>query len=232
MITEAWAPVCDLLFLSRPPAILRRVRTIVVDAIDAMAWTRTLAHVLNKLRVIVPAFTDGNSAPSVVRVANRLRIPAARAHHQPGVIRAAVRFAVRVVDFRDGLVSRAPATLSDAAPKGARRWSADDRAAIAVAGPAAFVVRVIRSAGYNEEPTESQAGQVRFILRATAAARRVVAGRQRAAPHDRFDATIASAQPRSYSISSDRLRHRDESPKSLVCGYAHRPIITAGSMKR
>lgn len=61
-----------------PPAVLRSVRTIVVDAVDRVQAARPGAHVrVEGLEAVAPAFAHGDAAAAPIRVVRRSWIQAA-----------------------------------------------------------------------------------------------------------------------------------------------------------
>lgn len=79
-------PVAHLLRMRRPSAVLRRVRPVVVDALDrVLGWTRS--HVCEKrIERLAPAVTDCDTASAVELVIASIRIQAARLHGLPRAV--------------------------------------------------------------------------------------------------------------------------------------------------
>lgn len=76
------APVTDLLLLSRPSAVLRRVAKIVVNSIQGRAcWL--WSHVGVEGTEGIPLFADRNAATSIVFVSGIPDIGAATPHRHP-----------------------------------------------------------------------------------------------------------------------------------------------------
>ena len=103
-----------------PSAVLRRVARIVIDAIKAMAVTRSAAHVRQEVLVQAPSFANGDAAPSVVNVVSVIPVVAAAQHRGPrSVLRtllAVAAFAVAQVAnfafFAHHLSAEAPTGLA------------------------------------------------------------------------------------------------------------------------
>ena len=66
-----------------PSAILRRVRTVVVDAVNRVLQRRSRSHVGVERGVVVPALADGNASAAVARIFVMLGIQASLPHRQP-----------------------------------------------------------------------------------------------------------------------------------------------------
>jgi hypothetical protein len=80
------ARVAGLFFLGRPTAILRRVRTVVVDALNRLAWL-TRPHVeIERHEVVKPTFAHGDPAPAVVGVRLVFRVVAALLNAAPALV--------------------------------------------------------------------------------------------------------------------------------------------------
>ncbi len=76
--------IAHVLGARHPSAIFRRVRTIVVNAINLMMRTWARPHVSKKcLKGTFPPFANSNSAPAVIRVGPDFWICAPRTHRCP-----------------------------------------------------------------------------------------------------------------------------------------------------
>lgn len=109
--TKALRPLCDrqreasmrqvsrtstissLLCLRGPSAVLRRVRSVVVNALNTgTAWR--LAHVVCKRIELTPSLTYGDAAATVVREPRRVRVAASIDKSAPDVMQARMRATV------------------------------------------------------------------------------------------------------------------------------------------
>jgi hypothetical protein len=69
-----------------PSTVLRRVRAVVVDAVEAMSIRRTYAHVREELFECVPSAVDRDTSASVVVKGGAPLIAASVQHLRPGVV--------------------------------------------------------------------------------------------------------------------------------------------------
>lgn len=159
------APIVALFLQCRPSAILWRVRTVVVDAIQlAPRWL--WPHVgEERAEVVTPAVTHGDAASAPVRVARVSGVVTARFRVAPGVIlwrATASWFAPMFRASRDrdisGQTSAAAAqTVSQVSPS-----YGSQGAAVASAQPLRISrgLRLLASAMKHAPASESLAGQV------------------------------------------------------------------------
>jgi hypothetical protein len=74
--------IISLLSSSRPSTIVGRVSAFVVDAVErAISWSFT--HIGDKVPKVVPAFANGNTAPSVIFVGLVFFVAAPIVHAEP-----------------------------------------------------------------------------------------------------------------------------------------------------
>lgn len=91
--------VAFIALLSRPvapPAIFRRVRRIVIDAIQRLAWRR-LSHISDKVRVIMPPITNDNTSGAIIFILRKIFVIASLFHAAPDFITSWVLFFVSTV---------------------------------------------------------------------------------------------------------------------------------------
>ena len=84
--TSARSLVSALLALGCPSAIARLVVTVVVNAVYRVLSRWPRPHVGQEVLKLLPALTDSNAAPAVVRVLVAFGVVAALTHSVPGVV--------------------------------------------------------------------------------------------------------------------------------------------------
>lgn len=135
---ERLRSLVPVLFTARRPfAIIRRVRAVVVDAIDRMFGTGAWTHVLSKVgEGMQPTIADSNASAAIVGVMWRARIQAAVFHRAPTAVFQRIRAAVPRDAFFGEASTTARATLAHIAQR-----AYDLTAAIAAKQPAAMILR-------------------------------------------------------------------------------------------
>ena len=112
----SWAAILHLLSVSGPAAIIRRVRSVVVDPFDRMAcWSWT--HVMHEIcEASTPAFADRYPSLAVVVIAVVIWIGAAGFHASPNEVFVSAGSSMRAVSVNAPFTLKASATLSSACP--------------------------------------------------------------------------------------------------------------------
>ena len=104
-----------LLGQCRPAAVLRRVWSVVIDAIDGMSWRRARTHVLKELREISePRLVDVDATASIVGIPRVGWIAAAFPHIEPRLVFGTARESVCRASGLDALSLYASTALRDA----------------------------------------------------------------------------------------------------------------------
>lgn len=106
---ERVSAVSNLLCISGPAAIFGRVRTIVVDAVDAVFRSRSLSHICEEVGKVIPSLANSDSSPAVLWVGAVIDIPAPTVNSEPDFMRRGQGCAVRAVGFLNALKTQAPA---------------------------------------------------------------------------------------------------------------------------
>jgi len=166
------APPCDetrfphisrLLCARRPSAVLRRVVTVRINAIDRSACERSRTHVAEKrLKVIAPLWADADAAATVVAVVGPPHAVTATSHVHPRcVLGRSLSGLRRAMDCRprtQGFDVQAAATADSAGPK-RPRINSSRVAAVAATLPVWFR-SLFLGAFYDSEATESVSSQI------------------------------------------------------------------------
>jgi hypothetical protein len=154
------AAVCGLLLRRCPTAVLGRVRTIVIDAINRMADGRSFAHVLEEcLEAITPAIAYCNSARAIFGIIASTRIQAAVLESLPSRVFNRVRHAVCAVGFSNALQPETAAGHDSLS----QMVLADGHAipAITATNPCSVPDGRWPSLSKHKQPTESVSSQIR-----------------------------------------------------------------------
>lgn len=92
LIASARPSVLRLLGVAGPSAIVRRVRSVVVDALKRQSRGWTPPHIGHEIGKGQPSVTDRNASTSVVVECLRRRVSTALQHRLPYVVLGAMRF--------------------------------------------------------------------------------------------------------------------------------------------
>lgn len=152
--------IIRLLLWCGPPAILRKIPQIIVDAVDTIfrAWTR--AHIVNEVfGAILPSFANGNTSTSIECVALRSRIGAAVNHRVPTVISRYVTKTKSCVSFRELLTMQATTALGFAMNHVVYVGN-DFVAAITCKQPSGDIATVFANVTNSDKASESLAGNI------------------------------------------------------------------------
>lgn len=141
-----------------PAAILRRVRAVVVNPVDAMARRRTWSHVSVKVCEGLPSFTDSNSACAVTMIFLIGRIGASSAHATPRRVAGHVVQSVRTTRRSVCFLSQASARSLVSGPKVDARYP-DSLAAIADTVPPKVLLVGFRRRILDSQPAEFLTGR-------------------------------------------------------------------------
>lgn len=149
--------IAALLDMSSPPAIIRTIWAVIVDAVQRVRRGWRGSHVCKEVGKVIPALTDRDSASTVPSIRRRMNVIAAMAHVHPNSKFAADRPIGRLTVLRLGFDNRrkpkAPATLFSSVSKllcGGLRFVS----AIACASPL-HQVATIRGLFNNRQSTEA-----------------------------------------------------------------------------
>lgn len=152
-----FARVQNLLSARSPSAVVRRIRAVVVDAVDRMVlrWPRT--HVGKKVSErVAPTFADENASASVVGIGDVVPVVAASVHGHP---RQMFRRVCQTVRSRGANKSLAPKAATT--PRSLSEFCSPDLGlcpTIALAQPEQLAVD--RSAAQRNESAEALSGYV------------------------------------------------------------------------
>jgi hypothetical protein len=100
--------ISTLLSTCRPSAVVRRIRAIVVDAVQAIS-DRARTHICKKIKERSPAIYDGNSSSAIVIKAIVVRISAALDHVVPDPYFTFRKFVFALLTFVEEFSSQAAA---------------------------------------------------------------------------------------------------------------------------
>lgn len=142
-----------LFFPCRPSAIVRRIRTVVVYAVNRMAHRRSLAHVLSERLKIQPLLANTDASSAVAWKHSRVRIKASTFHCSPHVIHGGLRTAVSAPSRGRDFFSEAPATVAFSASQ-LRSRNMSNLAAFASANPCRLIVDLEICSANNDESSE------------------------------------------------------------------------------
>lgn len=164
-----WPPIARLLRTSRPPAVIRLVVAVVVDAIKRVLPRRLLAHVREeRLEAAAPTIADRNAATAIAVPCRVARVRTALNHRPP-------RSVERVT--RTGRVPMCPALVGSAAAAGgaisaeqAVRTHRHFGAARAHAVPACVTTSVGVRIRAHGQPSDRKAYEVVTVMAAHRAA--------------------------------------------------------------
>lgn len=102
LIALRWASVLCLLKVARPSAIVRRIGTVVIDALKCESRCRPLAHVGDEVcERMPPSIADSDSATAIAMERLRRWIDAALNHGLPSVVFRSVRLQQSVRRLKD-----------------------------------------------------------------------------------------------------------------------------------
>jgi hypothetical protein len=104
--------VGTLFFIGRPTAVGGRIRTVVVDTVNAVEGGWFAPHVGKKVGVVVPTRVDGDASAAVARIIFSFWIFTSLAKCSPNYPFWRQRVAVFVVGFAKTVFCTAPARLS------------------------------------------------------------------------------------------------------------------------
>ena len=163
--------VPSLLKSCGPATVVRRIRSIVVDAVDAVLRRRTQAYISEKsLKGFSPAFTDSNASASVVRVVRISGIQTPLFHAAPGLVLgcliATKRGAVRLHSLTPDLTNQTAATTCFPAPQIGHSDDAHDPA-VATAACATGLATHQRDLLDDREATVPRPSRNGFLLAST-----------------------------------------------------------------
>lgn len=148
------ARVATLFAACRPSAVLRFVRSIVVDTINRMRRGRTRAHVTEEGGEIVPLGADRDAPAAVACVVGRVRVGAAVPHQCPDAVLGRLALVVESSpNSGQFLFAEAAAACAVAVSQGSGAWGRGS-AALAVTEPAGGAVSGVLGAGDHSEPSE------------------------------------------------------------------------------
>lgn len=99
LMVNVAASVCALVLWHSPYAVVRAVRTIVVNALNRVSCRRTCTHVFNEILKGAPALANDNAALAVIVKVLGSRIGAAVDHAGPDSMFARARCAMRAQSF-------------------------------------------------------------------------------------------------------------------------------------
>ena len=150
-----------LLKMSSPTTIVRRIRTVIIDAVERCpGGART--HVGEEVfKTISPAIAHSYAATAPIAVTLVRWIEASRLHVAPRIVFASNAAAELVAMLRaasDGLLSFIAATAYDAPSPEVARGSVMYATAVALAEPMVITACTPRREGNNNETTESLIG--------------------------------------------------------------------------
>lgn len=171
----AFALVPLLLRARRPPAVIWRVRSVVVDAIDGVCWRGARPNVRQKGgKIVPPSLAHNNPAATVIRVIPCPRVVAAVLHLAPRAVLRRLALLMRVPEFPTRIDPEAAAT-----PSRASNQEHADRDVFSPAFTQAKPpgLRTIGLRGYTSddaEPAECLSGQVERLSHSLMIARNVV----------------------------------------------------------
>ena len=159
------SPIAVLFGRSRPPAIVWRIWTIVIDAIQRILPVWSAPHVIEKCgEGAEPSFADSNPAPSPTLIVAAARISATTNHIPPNAQfwtnDIAASLTVRCAPLRKLLLAKAAAATSVARAEGINRKDANV-SAVTLAAPGSASVAA-RSFVENDEPSEPLAEKVKL----------------------------------------------------------------------
>ncbi len=72
--------------LVRPPAVIRSVVAVVIDAVNGVTRARAKPHILEESLEAQPALADAYSSSAVIRVLRSIRVVTPRPHLSPGSV--------------------------------------------------------------------------------------------------------------------------------------------------
>jgi hypothetical protein len=149
--------IAALFFPSRPPAVVRFVAAVVVDAVDTVAPNGLLPHVGEECRErLAPAVTDCDATPAVIRILVSARVGASFDHGFPTAVRSGLSADVAVPVRSEG--ARLTALRDPSCQCGTQDWF--HRTARAPAPPVNTAAAVSPGEFFNAPRPEGEAGEV------------------------------------------------------------------------
>jgi len=152
-ISPRFAPIVALLKRRCPSAILRGIRTIIIDPIDARAsWPRP--HVSKEVCKVLPASANLYASSAIIFVCRSRRVIAALPHVLPNFVFSAVATSVLIMKLLKSFALGATARCGFAKHK---RIGGCDRgaAAVALTKPLSSPVLVSLRGIYSDKATET-----------------------------------------------------------------------------
>ncbi len=153
-----------------PPAVVRRIRTVIVDSFNRVVGARLPAHIGQEVFKRQPSLANDNSSPAIAMEACGFRVAASREHAAPSAVFgrpvASLSHSMGPVGFSEEFFSEATATI-DISPTKSAGGDLLDCATVAFALPLsdASWIRDISQNGKSPKPLASKVYKARTLRR-------------------------------------------------------------------